>query len=275
MNYFWKHAKSVEHSISRAGRVLLLLDFDGTLSPIVSTPARAKLPKATKDILLKLVKVDKICLGIISGRRLDDVKKKVDIKNIIYSGNHGMEWEINGQSLKTFVPVETCKTLRAAGTELESLGRQFPGFLVEDKIFSVAFHYRCVREKDKTGVEKFLDGVLSKYLMANNVSLIKGNETYDLRANLGWTKGSITAELKRKLRAGNGVVIYVGDSATDEDAFRKLKDSVTIKVGELKCSKARYYLNDTKDVRLFLSWLKRVLYDRTKHTFLLRPPVVS
>lgn len=275
MNYFWKHTKSIEHSISRAGGFLLLLDFDGTLSPIVSTPARAKLPQATKDILLKLVKVNKICLGIISGRRLDDVKKKVGIKNIIYSGNHGMEWEINGQSFKTFVPVKTSKVLKAAKAEIEGLSRQFPGFLVEDKKFSVAFHYRCVREKDKTGVEKFLGEVLSKYLMTKNVSLIKGNETYDLRANLSWTKGSITAELKRKLRAGNGVAIYVGDSATDEDAFRKLKDSVTIKVGEPKGSKARYYLNDTKDVRLFLFWLKRVLYDRTKHTFLSRPSVVS
>jgi len=259
MNYFWKHTKSTEHSINRAGSVLMLLDFDGTLSPIVSTPARAKLPKATKDILLKLVMVNKIRLGIISGRQLDDVKKKVDIKNIVYSGNHGMEWKINGRVFRKYLTLETTKILKSAEEELEGIKNRFPGSLVEDKGLSLAFHYRRVLETEKSLVEKLLDEKLAKYLKTGRVSLIKENFAYDLRGNCGWTKGSVTSELKRKLGSSDGLLIYMGDSATDEDVFSKLKGDVTIKIGSPRGSRAKYYLKDPEDVQRFLIWVANVL----------------
>jgi len=258
MNYFWKHTKCIESVISRAGRVLLLLDFDGTLAPIVSTPNRAKLPKNTKEILEKLLHNQNICLGVVSGRALSDVINKVGINGLIYSGNHGMEWEINRKVYKTYLPLEIIKILKDAKEELEQIKSRFPGILVEDKGLSLALHYRIVPDNERSMVVRLLDERLAKYLTTKQVSLIKGNYTYDLRANCGRTKGDLASELKRKLCSGDDVIIYVGDSTTDEDVFNKLTAGITIKVGKPTGSNAKYYLKDSRDVCNFLFWVSKL-----------------
>ena len=71
--------------------VALLLDFDGTLSPLVSKPELAALPKKTKTILERLVKLPNVFIAVISGRGLEDVMEKVGIPQITYAGNHGLD----------------------------------------------------------------------------------------------------------------------------------------------------------------------------------------
>ena len=68
----------------------LLLDFDGTLSPLVSQPHEAVLPPATKDILLRLSQLPNVFIGIVSGRGVADVMEKVGIQGLTYAGNHGL-----------------------------------------------------------------------------------------------------------------------------------------------------------------------------------------
>ena len=68
----------------------LLLDFDGTLSPLVSNPKDAALPSATKDILVRLSQLPNVFIGIVSGRGVEDVMSKVGIPGITYAGNHGL-----------------------------------------------------------------------------------------------------------------------------------------------------------------------------------------
>ena len=68
----------------------LLLDFDGTLSPLVSQPHEAVLPPATKDILLRLSQLPNVFIGIVSGRGVADVIEKVGIQGLTYAGNHGL-----------------------------------------------------------------------------------------------------------------------------------------------------------------------------------------
>src|SRR3989338_7452407 len=78
--------------------ILLFLDFDGTLSPIEDTPAKATIPKETIKLLKGLSRQPQFKLVIISGRALKDLKKRIALDNIIYVGNHGLELE--GPKLK-------------------------------------------------------------------------------------------------------------------------------------------------------------------------------
>lgn len=69
----------------------MLLDFDGTLSPIVAHPDDAEIEPESEAALQSLAKNKRVYLGIISGRPLEDVRKKVKITKITFAGNHGLE----------------------------------------------------------------------------------------------------------------------------------------------------------------------------------------
>ena len=69
----------------------LLLDYDGTLSPIAQRPDLATLPPETKAVLERLANHPDVFVAVISGRSQANVKEMVGIEGITYAGNHGME----------------------------------------------------------------------------------------------------------------------------------------------------------------------------------------
>lgn len=69
----------------------LLLDYDGTLSPIASRPELANLPDVNRDLLQTIVSQPNVSIAIISGRGIESAKEKVAFDNFIYAGNHGYE----------------------------------------------------------------------------------------------------------------------------------------------------------------------------------------
>ena len=79
--------------IRDARHILLLTDFDGTLTPIVERPELANLTENTRLVLEALARRYEFRVGVISGRALADLKDKVGIPGIIYAGNHGLEIE--------------------------------------------------------------------------------------------------------------------------------------------------------------------------------------
>ena len=89
----WDH---IEESLRKVNKALLLFDFDGTLSQIERNPGDAELDERVKPLLAKLLTIKNIALGVVSGRSLSDIKKRVGLKNIIYAGNHGLEAHGNG-----------------------------------------------------------------------------------------------------------------------------------------------------------------------------------
>ena len=72
-------------------KLCLLLDYDGTLAPHGSHPDLTVLPAATKDVLERLADMPEVFVSVITGRCIPDIKAKVNIKNITYAGNHGID----------------------------------------------------------------------------------------------------------------------------------------------------------------------------------------
>jgi trehalose 6-phosphate phosphatase len=101
--------------IDRAPHLILFLDFDGTLSALVSEPGLASLSPPMDRALRSLAERPDLSLAIISGRERADLQKRIGIPGLIYAGNHGLE--INGHGFLFVEPTATqcCKGLPAPG----------------------------------------------------------------------------------------------------------------------------------------------------------------
>ncbi|MBI2852838.1 MAG: trehalose-phosphatase [Chloroflexi bacterium] len=264
----------VSRQIKGAGHILLLLDYDGTLTPIVERPELANLPEETKRVLQTLAGQRRFTLGIISGRALTDLKKKVGLSGIIYAGNHGLE--IEGPEIEFINPLaqELRPVLRLIHEVLRRALRTVRGVIVEDKGLTLSIHYRQVEEEKIDEVHRTLRQAVSSHEAAGAVKITGGKKVYEVRPHVAWDKGkAIGLLLSRYARGGPGsgvVPVYVGDDVTDEDGFRVIEeygDGLSVFVGAPSGSSAAgYFLKSPAEVETFLRLLLnsgRGAYDRS------------
>ena len=250
--------EAVEEIMQQASnrRMVLFLDYDGTLTPIVSRPEEAVLSDAMRDILRELA--GRYTVAVISGRDLADVKNHVGIENIFYAGSHGFDIagpegrHIEVQQGKAFLP-----TLDKAQEALEERLGAIPGAAVERKKFSIAAHYRNVEAGREKDVAKAVDEVHADYPSLRKSS---GKKIYELQPRVDWHKGKAVQWLLETLGLDQPDVlpIYIGDDITDEDAFAALSDRGIGIVARDKPrpTAAQYELKDPGEVKEFLRRIK-------------------
>jgi trehalose 6-phosphate phosphatase len=247
----------VAASLARADSVLLCLDFDGTLAPLVDDPAKATLNSSMRSLLTRIAGNRNVTLAIMSGRGCDDLLQRINLPGIFYGGNHGLE--IRGHGLIFVEPnaVAFRPALQAVAAELSSALQELPGAFVEDKGLTVSVHYRCVEPADMEELRRVVHITLAK--SPDPFRLNTGDMVFEIKPRVSWNKGRAIGWIKKHLEKPPDLIIYVGDDRTDEDAFAVLPDGVTVKVGEENESKARYRLPDQESVGTFLSWLESTL----------------
>jgi alpha,alpha-trehalase len=232
----------------------VFLDYDGTLSPIVSRPEQAVLSDSMRAVLRALV--TKLPVAILSGRDLEDIRQRVGIDAIVYAGSHG--FDIAGpHGLRRQTATEFLPKLDMAEEKLRDALDGIPGALVERKRFSIAAHYRNVNENDVPALTKAVEAVAARH---PELRRIDGKKVYELLPNIDWDKGKAVLWLVQMLglesRSGGIRPIYIGDDSTDEDAFRvlelKLHGAGIIVTEHPPQSAARYMLKDSSEVELFL-----------------------
>ena len=251
----WNNVKS---KISKAEHILLLLDYDGTLTPIVRRPELARLPNRTRTLLKQLLRRKYVTVGIISGRSLRDVKKLVGLKGTIYVGNHGLELE--GPNFKFVNPAakNSKPLIQKIGRKLKEKLRQINGALVEPKGLTLSVHHRLVKGSDLIILKGIFDNVTKPFRIRKKIKVGMGKKVFEVRPPVKWDKGKIVKWILARLYPGHkakGLLpIYLGDDRTDEDAFRALKrKGLTIFVGKKKAfSKADYFVTSTEEVNSFL-----------------------
>lgn len=232
----------------------VFLDFDGTLAPIVDDPAEAKIPVETHRVIERLAEL--VPVGVISGRALEDVKSRVAIGGLIYSGSHGFEIETADGLQLGPTGLDGLASDLALATELLEEGCQdLPGVIIEHKPFSVAVHTRrAVSDVVRQAAGDLARDVVGRF---DGLTVRKGKEIYEVRPAMDWNKGSAVTKLADFL-GGSRVPLYVGDDETDEDAFEAAEGhgGVGVVVAEHDVnSKASYRLESTEGVREFLKRL--------------------
>ncbi|KAJ7959032.1 Trehalose 6-phosphate phosphatase [Quillaja saponaria] len=251
---------------SKGKQIIMFLDYDGTLSPIVADPERAFMTKKMRAAVKDLAR--HYPTAIVSGRSRNKVYKFVRLDELYYAGSHGMD--IKGptkshnynkgnqgvffQAANEFLPMidEVYKLM------LEKT-KSVPGAKVENNKFCLSVHFRCVDEKSWDALAEQVRLVLNEY---PKLTLTQGRKVLEIRPTIKWDKGKALEFLLESLGYGNSTnvfPIYIGDDKTDEDAFKVLKNSgqgTGILVSKVqKETSASYTLQDPSEVEKFLQHL--------------------
>src|SRR5437763_15426590 len=124
---------AIEERIASAHRLSLFLDFDGTVSPIVTSPGDAQLDAGIRSILGKLCTCWDFDVAIISGRALCDMRERVVLSNVIYAGNHGLEIESDTVRFREPQAEALRRELRCVALQLKLALSDTDGLEIEDK----------------------------------------------------------------------------------------------------------------------------------------------
>jgi len=244
----------VEKRIRAAGRVVLYLDFDGTLAPLVPDPASARMDPATGETLRRLASHSRLMTTIISGRAVEDLYARIRLDGLIYAGNHGME--IRGRNLRFVDPAAAARReqARRLSGELAARLRSVPGVLVDYKGLTASVHYLQAAESRIPEIEAVVRAAVKAAGAGFRVH--PGKHAFEIVPQTGWHKGAAVQWINRQLGNGDLLPIYLGDDHSDEDAFAVLPDAVTVKVDGAPPSRARYQVKGPSEVAGFLSWLE-------------------
>lgn len=250
--HLWEDWHKIRSSIKSSTSLFILLDYDGTLTPIVERPEDAYLSPETRNLLKTLADKQGYKVGILSGRVLEDVKKRVGLPNLYYAGNHGLE--LSGPGIE-FVHPEARKlagTISKIYKELENELDGITGLIVENKTLTISVHYRAVAADKIDLVKRKVLKVVSRQ---QRLQLTRGKKVLEVKPRVDWNKGK-AAQLLIKRAAPESLPIYAGDDTTDEDAFKQLRRGVTILVTSTPLqTSAKYYLRDPNELKELLNRL--------------------
>lgn len=262
MKNIWENLDEIKAYVRHQNSIIILSDFDGTLSPIYNLPEKAHLPIKTKEVLLSLCRKKNVHFGIISGRQIEDLESKIGLNNIIYGGIHGLEGFINNEPYYFPVKKEYLEALVEVKEKLQRLVEVFPGSFIEEKKAVYSIHYRNIDKKLVSSFEHVFKSTVAPYQEDSLIKIIAGKKVYDILPDVAWEKGSF-AELiigtVSKADKEPPPTIFIGDDASDEDAFKKLSDGICIRVGKSEHSSAKFFLKNTREVFKFLYWLNSVV----------------
>ncbi|CAN6174118.1 unnamed protein product [Urochloa humidicola] len=251
---------------SEGKRIVMFLDYDGTLSPIVDDPDAAFMSETMRMAVRSVAK--HFPTAIVSGRCRDKVFGFVKLAELYYAGSHGMD--IKGPAKASsrhakakakrgvlFQPAsEFLPMIEEVHEKLDEATRCIPGAKVENNKFCVSVHFRCVDEKMWGELSEAVKGVLREY---PKLRLTQGRMVFEVRPTIKWDKGKALEFLLESLGfadCSNVLPVYIGDDRTDEDAFKVLRrrgQGVGILVSKHpKETSASYSLQEPAEVMEFL-----------------------
>ena len=249
-------------NVVRARRLGLVVDFDGTISEIASTPDEARITVEAATTLGSLA--GKLALvSVMSGRSAGDLRDKVNIEGLVYVGNHGAEYLRDGR----------LEVAPNAADSNESVARVFnrlrtivgiPGLVWQQKGFSASVHYRLAPNADEA--RHSLSDALVALPEAAEIEVFWGKMVLELRAPHGLNKGYATRKLAKDYALQS--VLFLGDDTTDVDALMAVRELASgdsfdgVGIAALHedspaslLEAADYSLEGVSQVGRFLTWL--------------------
>jgi trehalose-phosphatase len=232
-----------------ARRLLLMLDFDGTLTPLRERPRSVQLARSARALLGRLARRPNTTVWVISGRSLADLRGRVHVPGVHCLGVHG--WEgLPGARMDA----RSRRTLRRARRALRGGVAFLPKIRMEDKHISFAVHYRGASPPAVRRARRALRETLRPY--AESLRVLEGKKVWEVLPRAIKGKGAAVRALLA--RHPSALPVYIGDDTTDEEAFRVLRRGITIRVGPGRNSRAQYFARNPAEVIRFLSYVETV-----------------
>ncbi len=246
--------------LSDAEQVLLGLDFDGTLSPIVDRPELAVLPAQARESLISLSRHEKFLVAIVSARSLEDVTDRAGVEGLIYAGNRGME--ISGGGMEFVHPgaLELREQIDEATRRLSQALERYNGVVMEYKGLSLTVHHRLAPSDLVEEVNRAVDAEVRPFLECGALRLTPAKMSVEVLPNVPWGKGDALREIRAGL-SPDSFPVYFGDDLVDEEGFAWVQSAggFGVYVGPAGAdTAARYRLNSPEEVTQALELMGQV-----------------
>jgi trehalose 6-phosphate phosphatase len=245
-----------------ASHVLLLSDYDGTLTPIAPRPQDAVLSPGMRELLTTLAAKSNFSVGVISGRDVPEIRAMVGIEGIYYAGNHGLEIEGPGISYINPEASNARSIMKELVGQIAAELAEIDGIIIQDKELSISIHYRLVAEEKERAVTDIVHRLTTIPCNEGKIRVFAGKKVWEIRPPVDWDKGkaveAIAREIKKITKQERLLTVFLGDDITDEDAFKVVRrpEGWSVYVGSGKTpSAAEYYLDSTAEVKAFLKRL--------------------
>ncbi|MFZ0038996.1 MAG: trehalose-phosphatase [Candidatus Acidiferrales bacterium] len=242
----------IEAAVSEATSLVVMSDFDGTLAPIQSQPEQVRLGARVRAALAQLVTKD-VLVGIVSGRSLPDVRKRVGLDGICYVGCHGYSFQATHGHPVTLMNRAEEALLPSVGRALKLRLKNLHGIRVEAKEAGLAIHYRNATRRDANRARAAIQDAVKRN---RRLHLITGKKVWEILPGPGvdkWTAIRLLLALEDRAKS---LLVYIGDDVPDEHVFARMR-GISVAVGKRRHTAARFYVETTADVRRFLEELAK------------------
>ena len=243
-------SEEIKHAYKQSKERLIFLDYDGTLVGFNENPDDSKPDQELIEILERLTKDKNNHIVIISGRGRQFLEEWMRPYSLDIVAEHGVWIKRMGKPFKTFIKINA-SWKKETMSLLERYVNRTPGSFVEEKDYSLVWHYRKV----ETGLGEVRTRELTshlKYMTANeNLEVLEGDMIVEIK-NSEINKGKAAQKLM-EIYPEADFLLALGDDFTDEDTFKAMpEEAYTIKVGT-SASEAKFSVNSYKEVRKLLN----------------------
>ncbi|MGN7800802.1 trehalose-phosphatase [Leifsonia sp. 22587] len=239
--------------LARADRLLLALDFDGTLAPFVDVPRGARALPESKAALDRLEHLPRTWVAYVSGRPLTSLETVTEAdEDALLVGSHGVEIRFGRDGVSLDLTDDEQATLERLGGVLQELVDSIPGAKLEIKPVGFGVHYRQVDPAEgRTVVARAREAAAG---VSDALTIRDGKDIIEFSVR-GANKGDGVERLREYTKAT--AVLFAGDDVTDEDGFAVLRPErgdVGIKVGAGETA-AQYRVADERAIATLLGLL--------------------
>lgn len=236
--------------------LVVLSDFDGTLASFDVDPSAPRLDDDTRHLLTTLASSEGVTVGLVSGRRVDDLASRTQLPAHVYlAGLHGMEIRHADQAWHHPDLVDSHELIDRVAEALTATVGRVTGVRLEHKGVSLTVHVRSVESALRKDVLHTAIDVARPWLDSDELKVLDASEAVELLPNIAWNKGDAVRWIVDDVEAHarqKAWCIFFGDDVTDEEAFRAVRDGLTVVVGQ-RPSLARLRLSSPADVAAVLS----------------------
>ena len=227
------------------GKRLIFLDYDGTLVPFNNNILAAVPDEDLLQLLKELCADNRNKVVITSGRDYQTLEKWIGQLPVDIIAEHGAWYKDQGKFWRSKKDLNN-EWKQEIFNIMNQFSRKTPGASIEEKSYSLAWHYRKVEDGLGNLRAHELTSDLKHFLSDQGLQMLQGDKVIEVKS-MSVNKGKAT---KRWLEKDSyDFVMAIGDDLTDEDIFKSMpEDAITIKVGT-NISEASYYLNSYQEVR--------------------------
>lgn len=248
----WNH---VAARIRAHSRVVIFLDFDGTLVAIAPRPEQVRLTPAARNILRRLARHPRATLVMISGRRRAELLEHVGIRGIHYFGLYG--WE---RGAACSLPARVRAALGRARLQLQRHLRAYPSVWIENKRSSFSVHLLDVPAAMQPRVRRQLRTWLKPF--RRTLRAVENIRDVEVLPRSIPGKGLAVRRFLAQPAFRRALPLYFGDDFSDESGFVAVRRGISVHVGKGRATRARYTVRNPVEVAAALAKLEAVLSER-------------